>query len=125
VSVLLDTSVVIDILRAFPPALAYARNLTEPPVCSEVTRVEILQGVRHGEEIRTERMFQTLRWVALDEPIARRAGDMGRLYRGSHSGVGTSDLIIAATAQEQGLALATGNVKHFPMFPGLNAPYGL
>lgn len=122
-TVLLDTSVVIDILRGFRPALDYSRKQGPSPVCSEVTRVEILQGIRKGGEARTERLFRTLRWVPLDEPIARRAGDLGRIYRTSHPGVGTADLIVAATAQELGLELATGNLKHFPMFRGLRAPY--
>jgi len=34
-----------------------------------------------------------------------------------------ADLVIAATAQDLGLELATGNVKHFPMFKSLRAPY--
>lgn len=122
-SILLDTSVVIDLLRAFPPALQFARAQPELPACSEVTRVEILQGLRKGEERRTERIFQTLRWIPLDESIARRAGALGQTCRKSHQGVGTADLIIAATAQEGGYALATADVRHFPMFPGLEAPY--
>lgn len=67
--------------------------------------------------------FATLQWVGLDEPIAVRAGEMGRVYRPSHSGIGIADLIIAATVHELGLDLATGNIRHFPMFPGLQAPY--
>jgi hypothetical protein len=31
--------------------------------------------------------------------------------------------VIAATAKELGADLVTLNVKHFPMFPGLRAPY--
>ena len=51
------------------------------------------------------------------------AGELGRACRRSHHGIGTVDLVIAATVQELGLELATGNVKHFPMFPGLRPPY--
>lgn len=122
-SVLFDTSVVIDILRGFAPALDYARTLGEPPTCSEITRVEVLRGVRSGEPRPTERLFTTLRWVGVDEAIARRAGGLGREWGRSHQGIATADLIIAATAQELGLDLATLNVKHFPMFSGLRAPY--
>jgi predicted nucleic acid-binding protein len=122
-TVLLDTSVLVDILRASPPALAYARELDQTPLCSELTRVEILRGLRSGERSKANRILQALRWIDLDETIARRAGELGRTFRRSHPGIGTVNLVIAATAQELGLELATGNVKHFPMFPGLRPPY--
>jgi predicted nucleic acid-binding protein len=122
-SVVLDTTVVIDILRATPAAISYASALAAPPTCSEITRVEILRGVRSAERFTTERVLAGFRWVALDESIARRAGEMGREWRRSHPGIETPDLIVAATADELGLKLATTNVKHFPMFRGLRAPY--
>jgi predicted nucleic acid-binding protein len=122
-STLLDSSVVVDILRALPAALEYARSLGEPPICSEISRVEVLRGVRSGERAFTERVFASFQWVGLDGAIAKRAGEIGRSYRQSHAGIGLADLVIAATAQELGLELATGNVKHFPMFKGLRAPY--
>ncbi len=123
-TVLFDTSVVIDILRGVAPAIAYARSLAEPPACSEITRVEVLRGLRSGERRTTERLLASLRWIAVDEPIARRAGELGRKFRRSHQGLATADLVIAATAEGQGLTLATLNLRHFPMIPGLAAPYG-
>jgi predicted nucleic acid-binding protein len=123
VSTLFDTSIVIDMLRGFEPALSFGRMLEEPPTCSEITRVEILRGLRTAERSPTERLLAALRWVVVDEPIARRAGELGRTWRRSHQGIATADLIIAATAQELGLDLATLNTKHFPMFRGLRPPY--
>jgi predicted nucleic acid-binding protein len=125
VKVLFDTSVVIDILRGAAPAIAYARTLPEPPTCSEITRVEVIRGLRSGERRATERLFAALRWVAVDEMIARRAGELGRRFCRSHPGLATADLIIAATVEELGLELATLNVRHFPMISGLTAPYPL
>jgi predicted nucleic acid-binding protein len=125
VTVLLDTSVVIDILRGAAPAIAYARDLPEPPICSEITRVEVVRGLRSSERRATERLFAALRWSPVDEPIARRAGELGRRFRRSHQGVATADLVIAATVEELGLELATLNVRHFPMIPGLAPPYRL
>ena len=124
-SVLIDTSVVIDLLRGAQPAIEYARCLGEPPLCSEITRVEVLPGLRSGERRATERLFATVRWVAVDERIARRAGELGRRFRRSYQGLATADLIIAATVEELGLELATLNVRHFPMIPRLTAPYVL
>jgi predicted nucleic acid-binding protein len=123
VSALFDTSIVIDMLRGFEPALSYARMLEEPPTCSEITRVEILRGLRSAERSPAERLLAAMRWVVVDDPIARRAGELGRTWRRSHQGIATADLIIAATAQELGLDLATLNTKHFPMFRGIRSPY--
>jgi predicted nucleic acid-binding protein len=125
VTVLLDTSVVIDILRGAALAIAYARGLPEPPICSEITRVEVVRGLRSSERRVTERLFAALRWVAVDEPIARRAGELGRRFRRSHQGLATADLVIAATVEELGLELATLNVRHFAMMAGLAPPYRL
>ena len=124
-TMLFDTSIVIDLLRGFPAALAFARGLDGLPSCSEITRVEVLQGLRSGERRMTERLFETIGWVGVDEPIARRAGEIGRTWRRSHLGIATADLIIAATAEALGLELATLNIRHFPMFEGLRPPYGL
>ncbi len=50
---------------------------------------------------------------------------MMREYRRSHSGIGIADYLIAATAEQSGAALVTLNVRHFPMFPGLQPPFTL
>ena len=119
----MDTSVIIDILRGHPPALAYVEGLENVPACSEITRVEVIHGLRTSERVSTERLLQQLRWVSLDEPIARRAGELGRKWRKSHPGISTPDLVVAATAEQLGADLATSNVRHFPMFKRLRAPY--
>jgi predicted nucleic acid-binding protein len=56
------------------------------------------------------------------EDNARRSGEWLKHYRGSH-GIDDLDPIIAATAEQHGLPLATLNLKHFPKFPELNAAY--
>jgi len=120
--IVLDTTVLIDVLRGHRPALEYLRSLDEPPACSEVTRVEVVRGLRHRERDAAEGLMRTMRWSAVDEQVARRAGSLGRTWRRSHA-LATADLIIAATAQELGAELATSNTRHFPMFAGLTPPY--
>jgi predicted nucleic acid-binding protein len=121
--ILIDTTVVIDLLRGHPPAHAFVLGLDSVPATSEMTRVEVLRGVRSGERRMTERLLATFRWFAVDESVARRAGDLGRSWRASHRGLATADLVIAATALEHGLALATLIVRRFPMFESLEPPY--
>ena len=119
----LDTTVVIDHLRGLPAAGDYLRSLTAVPTCSEVTRAEVLQGLRSAERRAAEALFTVLHWVDVDERIARRAGELGRRYRRSHPGLALADLLIAATALDLAQPLVTLNVRHFPMFPRLRPPY--
>lgn len=110
-------------LRGLPQSLSYVRSLRAVPTCSEVTRIEVLTGLRSAERQPAERLFATIDWIAVDEDIARRAGDLGRRFRASHPGIDVADLAVAATTVHLGATCATANVKHFPMFPGLRAPY--
>jgi len=119
----LDSSVLIDVLRGYEPAVSFLKGLAEVPLCSEITRVEVLRGMRSRERPAVETLFQTLGWVPIDEVIARRAGHLGRRWRRSHAAISSADLVIAATVEEVDGTLATANVRHFPMVEDLAAPY--
>lgn len=122
-SVILDTGVLIDHLRASSPATEYLAELDTRPTCSEISRIEVIQGLRSSERGAAERLFALIDWAPVNDRIARRAGELGRTWRRSHPGIGVADLAIAATAEELDMELATPNLKHFPMFEGLRAPY--
>ena len=121
--VVLDTTVLVDHLRAIPPAVAYVASLSEQPACSEATRIELITGLRSPQRHAASTLFTLIEWIPIDEQIAHRAGDLGRSYRASHQGIDLADLAVAATAQHLGTQVATTNLKHFPMFAGLRAPY--
>ena len=122
-SVVLDTGVLIDHLRASTAATDYLTGLDDRPVCSEVSRIEVIQGLRSAERKAADRLFALIAWVPVSEVVARRAGELGRQWRRSHPGIGVADLAIAATVEHVEATLATRNLKHFPMFEGLRAPY--
>lgn len=113
----------IDVLRSRTEAVHFVRSLAEVPVCSEVTRIEVISGLRSTERQPAEALFQAMDWSPIDEEIARRAGALGRRFRASHPGIDAADLAVAATTEALGARCATANVKHFPMFPGLEPPY--
>jgi len=121
--IVLDSAILIDVLRGYDPAVGFLRQLDTVPVCSEITRVEVLRGMRSNERPAVETLFQALDWIPIDEVIARRAGHLGRRWRRSHAAISSADLVIAATVEEVEGALATANVRHFPMFEGLSPPY--
>jgi len=124
--VVLDSSVLIDHLRGVPEATAVIDGAPDQglrPGASLVTKVEILRGTRLGERRAVRELFGLIEWLPVDDPIAGLAGEYGRIYRASHHGIEVPDLIIAATAMRADAQLWTRNVKHFPMFDGLEAPY--
>jgi predicted nucleic acid-binding protein len=119
----LDTDVLIDYLRGEPAAGRYVDGLDEVPTCSEVTRVEVLRGMGAHERRATERFLATIRWSMVDEETSGLAGELGRRFRRGHGGIGVADLVIAATAMRLSAPLVTLNVRHFPMFEGLEPAY--
>lgn len=122
-TLVLDTTVLIDVLRGDESAVAFLSELEAIPVCSEITRIEVLRGLRPKEQTAAGSLLDALDWAPVDERVAVRAGELGRAWRDSHPGIDTADLAIAATAELSGRPLATTNVKHFPMFEALERPY--
>src|SRR5207249_2016534 len=96
VSLVFDTSILIDVLRKDPAALDYVGRVRETPSCSEVTRIEITRGLRSSERAATDELYRSIRWVPVDESISRRAGELGRRWDRSRPGISLADLVIAA-----------------------------
>lgn len=124
--ILIDTSVLIDHLRGRTGAVDALRDAAERGhrlAASVLTRVEVLAGMRPDEERVTRRLLDVLDWVPVDEAVAEDAGRLANYYLRSHPGIDPVDYVIAATADRMDALLWTRNLKHFPMFPGLRAPY--
>lgn len=120
---MLDTSVLIDVLRGDERAVEFLAGLDSVPLCSEISRIEVLRGVRTAERRAVSKLLLEIEWLAVDERVANLAGDLGRTWRSSHPGIDMADLAIAATAELSAAPLATTNTKHFPMFADLARPY--
>jgi predicted nucleic acid-binding protein len=124
--IVIDTSVLIDHLRGHEQATDLIHSALadgEQIVASEVTRVELLAGMRSHERRQTRALIQSLEWAAVDEPIAEAAGDLARKFRHSHPGISVADYAIAATVTLRGAELWTLNVRHFPMLSTLEPAY--
>jgi predicted nucleic acid-binding protein len=123
---LLDTSVAIDHLRGWRPAVDLLTALLESEgsiFAGEVVRFELLAGVREKEIDALERFFSAISWVPVGEEVARAAGTLAQRHRRSHSGIDDADYLIAATALLLEADLLTTNVRHFPMITGLEPAY--
>lgn len=124
-SAVIDTSILIDHLRgqhAAGEVLERQRRLG-PLHASEITRLEVLAGMRPSEEDATRALLAALVWHPVDYAVAEEAGALGRAWLPSHHSIDSADLAIAATAKLLKLPLLTTNVRHYPMFQGLAAPY--
>lgn len=124
-TVVVDTSVFIDVLRGERAAASVlARSRKSGPLhASEVVRLEVLAGMRAQEEKATRGLLGAVMWHPLDERIAEIAGELGRKWLPGNRGIDAADLAIAATAIALDARLLTRNVQHFPMFNELSAPY--
>ena len=122
-SFLCDTDILVDFLRAYKPAVAHLKTHANHIVISAMTVAELYAGVRDDDESQElAELLLLFPVLPVDGNIARLGGLYNRDYFSSH-GVGLADALIAATAQLNGAVLQTLNVKHFPMFPGIKAPY--
>jgi hypothetical protein len=121
---LLDSSVLISHLRGDAQATSLLISLpTKDRLVSVLTRVEIEGGMRSDERRDVASLFGVLRMIPVTDLIARRAAAHLRKFRRSHAAIDLVDYVIAATAELHEAELATLNVKHFPMFKGLTAPW--
>lgn len=125
-TVLIDTPVIVDHLRNDLRAVGLLTDLLgrEDHVWAATpTRTEIIAGLRPREQAPMSELFNILTWIDIDVEIADGAGELARRYRASHAGIDTTDYLIAAAARSIGASLLTLNVKHFPMFAGLEPAY--
>jgi predicted nucleic acid-binding protein len=117
---LLDTDVMIDILRGHPPATAWLNGLATSPVgLPGLVAMELIQGCRNlVEQQRLERQLQRFLHYWPIPADCRRAYQDFADYRLSR-GVGLLDALIGQTAVGVGETLATFNTKHYTVITGL------
>jgi len=121
--VIVDTDVIIDCLRGRDEAIVFISAKRSQIILSAITIAELYAGVKGATEERIlETLLSRLAVVPVTADIAKAGGLVKRDYGKSH-GVGIADAILAATAQAAEAELATLNVRHYPMFPGLRPAY--
>lgn len=123
---LLDTSVLVDLLRGDPRATGLLRDLatTSDPWSVTVVRTEVLAGARPEDGSAVREVLDCLRWLPVDETLADLAGRMAAHYGRRHPGIALADYLVAAGTRLLGARLLTRNVRHFPMLAGLEPAYG-
>jgi predicted nucleic acid-binding protein len=119
--IVLDTTVLIDALRNRNQRRALLTGLAasgQELVTSTICIAEVYGGLRPGEEQATQAFLAALEWIPVSPAIAERAGKMKADLRRQGQTRSITDMIVAATALESGLVVATDNWKDFQL-PGL------
>lgn len=123
-TVLLDTSIVVDLLRGYLPAKVWIATQAQVGVTRAVW-LEIIEGAQNKNDLRYAlallRDFTLIEFTQADFEWAAR---MLIMFRLSHN-IGTMDCLIAAPSHRLSLPLQTQNLRHFrPLLGNLaQTPY--
>ena len=109
---LLDTNVLIDVLKGETTARDWLEEQQQPAV-SVITWIEVLVGCRTAESQTVEAWLDSFERLPLDRDVARESVQARQRH-----GLKVPDAIILATARCHGLALATRNSQDFPLSLG-------
>lgn len=115
---LLDTSVVIDVLRGVSGRAGLLRGLADDGhllACTAITVAEVFAGMRSKERLQTVALLDSLVHFDITRPDAELAGGLRREWSSRGRTLALADLLIAAIAIRQELILMTDNIKDFPM----------
>lgn len=123
---LLDTDILSQLMRKTPTVLNRARAyLLEHGLfsISIITRFEILRGLRVKQAMVQLTAFNGFcagnEIVPVDEKVIDRAADIYADLYSRGQLIPDADILIAATAREHDLALATNNLRDFGRISGL------
>jgi len=113
--IVLDTDVLIDVLRGRQTARSFLQDVADRfvPCCSVISVAELYVGMRPEEETGTRTLLDSLVTIPVSLEIAEVAGRFKK--RTTSRRLELADCLIAATAFVEGAPLATGNVKDYPM----------
>ena len=117
-SLLLDTSVIIDAINNKKGRRQLLRDLVTQGnslACCAINITEVFAGLRPHEEASTKAFLGSLDLFPMTWPIAEMAGLLKRDYSRKGQTLNLGDVMIAATALHNGVALLTDNTKDFPM----------
>lgn len=117
-AVLLDSTVLIDILRGRPittERVMLLKDRGDIAYTCAVNIEEIVRGLRPSEQNQAATLFEGLRVARLGLAEGSQAGTWRRHFDGHGRSLSQADCLVAAAALGVGASLATGNPKDFPM----------
>lgn len=114
---LLDTTVLIDVLRDRPvrQRVLELQATGQVPFTCAVNVEEVARGLRPEERASCRDLVESLRLAPLGVEEGWRAGQWRQRFATRGVTLSQSDCLIAAAALGVRARLATGNPRHFPM----------
>ena len=124
--ILLDTDVRVDILRQYPPAIAWLETLDDEGILLPgFVIMELIQGSRNKEE--QEKLEKELKNYSVVWPSGAMCNEALSVFARHHlsHGIGVLDALIGQIAVARDVPLHTFNEKHYEAVPGLQTvqPY--
>ena len=118
--ILLDTDILIDLLRQYPPAVHWLDSLDDEEIgLPGFVVMELLQGcVSKSQQSAVEKALGNFEVVWPQPETCNNALHVFARYHLSH-GVGLLDALIGQTAVAMNLPLFTHNQKHYAAFSNL------
>lgn len=117
--ILLDTNVLIEILKNNQHTIKQVSALTPPLAIFSITAMELMVGARNKKEIRLLTQFiAKFLIIHLDPVISHKALKLMTCFAKSH-GLDIPDALISATALRKSAALLSYNSKDFHYIPDL------
>ena len=114
----LDTNIVIDLLKKLPATVERFLGLLEQKttflICPIVI-AEVYAGAYLREYKDIEALFDLCTRVSTDADTGRMAGLYASQYGKAFQGISLEDYLLAATARTHSCPLWTANRKHYPM----------
>ena len=116
---LLDTDVLIDVLRGHAPAIDWFERVAEPPSVPGFVVMELVQDAPDAQRLR--RALDLVSQFPIVWPSGADCDRALATYVSLHlsHGLGLIDALIAETAMGRRAMLGTFNVKHFSHVQGL------
>ena len=116
---LLDTDVLVDLRREYPPALVWFAHLEDEPGVPGFVILELMEGCRNLREIRALQRYLAPWTIVWPSPA-----DLQRTLNTFAHGflrhnLGLVDVLIAECAVGLGATLCTFNARHFRAVPNL------
>ncbi len=116
--VVLDTDIVIDLLKKSPATVARFLALAAAQttfLVNPIVLAEVYAGAFAREHKDIEAFFNLCQLIDTDSDTGRTAGLYANRYAKAFQGISLEDYLIAATAKNQRCPLWTRNRKHYPM----------
>ena len=116
---LVDTDILIDVSRNNEGAIDFLDQLDDSWSMSIITALDLIVGARNKKEVtQIDQLIAVYSAIPLTAEIGNSSYGLLRQFAKSH-GLRVFDSLIAATAIEENLTLATKNKKHFQMIGNL------